>query len=300
MVILGFFIFTSFASADSFGLDITKNSSGIETSNEMNSVEGITARIISTALTFLSVIFFLLIVYSGGRWMLARGNSDEIKKAQDSIIMAVIGVIIILGSNALVNFVFQSVGVGTPQQTSSQTCVEAHPGWQVLDLNECAGYNYSKNITNIGQCYFFEGTFDSEDGGKKNNCNSRVSDVEPDQNKKVCCLPYISKCARSYPGYECVDNPLDLDDPLDCDTGTAKRQIGLCDSVNDGGDVCCQSSEVWCLIFSISDTNASFQCTKSLGKCEGKDFDGNEADKTIFNSAQSCREEGERRIISLN
>lgn len=282
-ILFGFFVFTSFVSADQFGLDITKQSSGVKTTSDINSIEGITARILSTMLTFLSVIFFLLVVYGGGRWMLARGNSDEIKKAQDTIIMAIIGVIIILGANALVNFVFQSVGTGIPQESSSQTCDEAHPGWQVLKNTECAGKNYSKNITYPGnQCYFLE----EYGSGKENNCDIKTVDSVL-KDDLVCCLPYISKCARSYPGYECVD------DPLNCDVGTEKKQIGLCDSVNDWGEICCQSSEVWCLYGEYDDptdleTLKSFECKIKKGQCSDS--------SKSFSSVESCRSLGENKV----
>ncbi|MFA6027408.1 MAG: hypothetical protein WC752_00575 [Patescibacteria group bacterium] len=65
--------------------------------------------IINYALTFLGTVSLVLIVYSGARWMLARGNEEEIKKSQEILKGGVIGLVIILSSYALSYFVFTSL-----------------------------------------------------------------------------------------------------------------------------------------------------------------------------------------------
>jgi len=67
--------------------------------------------VIGAALSFISVLFFVLMLYGGIRWMLARGNDDEVKKALDTIIGAIIGILIVLGAYAITNFVFNSVSI---------------------------------------------------------------------------------------------------------------------------------------------------------------------------------------------
>ncbi|MFA5211607.1 MAG: pilin [Patescibacteria group bacterium] len=282
LVFVGFFVFFNFVFADSYGLDSAQKSSGIQI-GEMTSIENVVARVLSTALTFLSVIFFLLIVYGGGRWMIARGNSDEIQKAQDTIIMAIVGVIIILGANALVNFVFTSVGTGQSVESNKlSACAEVHAGWEILPIAQCAGENYTKNITDVGECYYFEGQYENE-GGKKLNCDSNTIDADLVA-KKVCCLPYKTKCSRTYSDFECQS------DTNNCDIGTAKIQIGLCETAE---EICCKSSEVWCLIASFNEENKieDFNCEKQFGRCVS---DGDLLDSRLnFTTVEACRKMGE-------
>ena len=63
-----------------------------------NQPQYIVATIISSAMTFLGVLFLVLSVYGGFRWMLARGNEEEAKKAKTIIKDAVIGIAIVLSS----------------------------------------------------------------------------------------------------------------------------------------------------------------------------------------------------------
>ncbi len=51
--------------------------------------------VIKTFLTLLGVIFLILMVYGGYKWMLARGDSKEVETAKDIISRALIGLIIV-------------------------------------------------------------------------------------------------------------------------------------------------------------------------------------------------------------
>ncbi|MFH1233207.1 MAG: hypothetical protein V1649_00970 [Patescibacteria group bacterium] len=57
--------------------------------------------VIKAGLALLGVAFLGLIIYAGFIWMLARGNEQDITKARDLIISAIIGLIIILGAYAI-------------------------------------------------------------------------------------------------------------------------------------------------------------------------------------------------------
>lgn len=96
-----------------FGLEQTvgevQKGSDITFQTDIPTVVG---NIIGTALSLISVAFFILMIYGGLRWMFSRGNEDEAKKALDIIIAAIIGMLIVLGSYAITSFVFKSVGGG--------------------------------------------------------------------------------------------------------------------------------------------------------------------------------------------
>lgn len=66
-------------------------------------------KIISIVLSFLGVIFLLLMIYAGYMWMTARGNEDQITKAKTLIKNAIIGLIVVLAAYAVTVF-FKIIG----------------------------------------------------------------------------------------------------------------------------------------------------------------------------------------------
>jgi hypothetical protein len=66
----------------------------------------IIATVIQVVLSILALIFLILAVLSGFRWMTAAGNEEQIKKAQNTIQAAIIGLIIVLAAWAITYFIF--------------------------------------------------------------------------------------------------------------------------------------------------------------------------------------------------
>mgnify|MGYP007077428116 CR=1 FL=1 len=79
---------------------------------------------VQLVLSFLGIIFTLLILYAGFLWMNARGQEDQVKKAQQTIQMALIGLVIVLASYAITAFVMNFVftEVDSPSTEVSQCC----------------------------------------------------------------------------------------------------------------------------------------------------------------------------------
>jgi len=73
----------------------------------------IVASVISGFLALLGVIFIILIILGGYKWMMARGNEDQVKEATESIRRAIIGLIIIIAAYAITYFVFRYLPWGT-------------------------------------------------------------------------------------------------------------------------------------------------------------------------------------------
>ncbi|HLC89909.1 MAG TPA: hypothetical protein VJG65_03030 [Patescibacteria group bacterium] len=79
----------------------------------------IVGRIINSFLSIFGVIFMILIIYGGYKWLMASGREEEVKKAKDIIRQAIIGLIIVLGAYAISYFVttsLQQAAVGSSQQ----------------------------------------------------------------------------------------------------------------------------------------------------------------------------------------
>lgn len=67
------------------------------------------AVVIQGALSLLGIIFLIIIVFAGYRWMTASGNEESIKKAQDMIKRAIIGLVIVIMAYAITYFVFNQL-----------------------------------------------------------------------------------------------------------------------------------------------------------------------------------------------
>ena len=70
----------------------------------------VVARIISALLGVVGAIALAMFVYGGLRWMTARGNPEDVKKARGTIVWAALGLLMIFGAYAVVNFLLSSFG----------------------------------------------------------------------------------------------------------------------------------------------------------------------------------------------
>jgi hypothetical protein len=66
----------------------------------------VAAQLTNVFLRVLGTITVLLMLYGGWVWLWARGNEEDIKKAKDIIRGAIIGLLVILASYGLTQFVF--------------------------------------------------------------------------------------------------------------------------------------------------------------------------------------------------
>ena len=103
-----------------YGLDETADSAGLSKQNG-GDVSTLAGNVIGSVLTLIGVIFFILMVYGGFLWMTAHGDSGQVDKAKETIIAAVIGMIVVASSYALTTFVFNATGSsqGSPSRGPS-------------------------------------------------------------------------------------------------------------------------------------------------------------------------------------
>ena len=66
------------------------------------------SRIINFLLLLLGTIALCLTVYAGYLWMFSRGNEEDVTKAKGIMTGSVIGILLILSSYGILNFVFRS------------------------------------------------------------------------------------------------------------------------------------------------------------------------------------------------
>jgi cbb3-type cytochrome oxidase subunit 3 len=114
LVIFLFFTFFNITGA-SYGLNETVNVGGLgqafnvkgvdDASSSGNFISSRLGILIGAILSFIGVVFMVLIIYGGLMWMTARGNEQQVDKARDLIMQAVIGLIIVLAAYAVTAFI---------------------------------------------------------------------------------------------------------------------------------------------------------------------------------------------------
>lgn len=65
--------------------------------------------VIRGAMGLLGVIFLILVVYAGYKWMLAHGEPGEVKAAQKLLLNSIIGLILATAAYALTTFVVNAI-----------------------------------------------------------------------------------------------------------------------------------------------------------------------------------------------
>lgn len=73
------------------------------------SVGEIVGSVIQIFLGFLGIIFLILTLYAGYLWMTAQGEKDKVKKAQDLLWSAVIGLFIVIAAQGLTYWILTVV-----------------------------------------------------------------------------------------------------------------------------------------------------------------------------------------------
>lgn len=113
---------------DSYGLDKAAGQAGIkQLAISKKTPFELVGDIIGVGLSLIGVVFFVLVLIAGIRWMTALGSPEKAEKAKSMLEAAIIGLVIVLGAYAIVNFVFSSLGVGgeTGGSDTRQACERA-------------------------------------------------------------------------------------------------------------------------------------------------------------------------------
>ncbi len=77
---------------------------------ELIGVDGVFTQIVNTILYVVGIISVIMLIYGGLRYVISGGNSSKVTDAKNTIMYAIIGLIISLLSYAIVNFVINAVG----------------------------------------------------------------------------------------------------------------------------------------------------------------------------------------------
>jgi hypothetical protein len=102
IIVLSFFMAAQIVWADGIsetmsGLNQTATGGfGNEVITKNSDLPSVIGRIVGVALSFLGIIFFVLIIMGGYMWMTSMGNEQSTGKAKDILLAAIIGLFIVL------------------------------------------------------------------------------------------------------------------------------------------------------------------------------------------------------------
>ncbi len=77
--------------------------------NTGGTISTVIALLVKAFLSLLGIIFLILILLAGYKWMSAQGEEQKVRDAQDSIKRALIGLAIIFAAYAITYFVFKNL-----------------------------------------------------------------------------------------------------------------------------------------------------------------------------------------------
>lgn len=98
--------------AQNLGQDLltqTGQQAGLQSGTAAQSLPVIVGNLIRTFISLLGLIFLVLIVYGGWLWLTARGESERVEKAKDTITRALIGLVIVVSAYALTSFIVSRI-----------------------------------------------------------------------------------------------------------------------------------------------------------------------------------------------
>ena len=92
---------------------IQKNS-GLPAEDRLSDPRRVVVEVIRIILGFLGILAVIIVLYAGFKWMTAGGNEERVGDAKKILIAGLIGLIIIVFSYAIVNFIInQFVDIAT-------------------------------------------------------------------------------------------------------------------------------------------------------------------------------------------
>lgn len=86
-----------------------KNAGELNAGYANTDIAAVIGNVVLTLLTLLGVVFIVLIVYAGFKWMLAQGEEQKITEARNLIIHSIIGLFIVLAAYAISYFIISAL-----------------------------------------------------------------------------------------------------------------------------------------------------------------------------------------------
>jgi len=108
-VVLSFFVINASLAANDYQLGAFAGKAGYSITGTKAGLESSIQLVINVILSLTSILFLVLAVYAGVRWMTAQGNPEDVTKAQETLQAAIIGMVVVAMSYAVTTLVFNSI-----------------------------------------------------------------------------------------------------------------------------------------------------------------------------------------------
>ncbi len=93
-----------------YGLGDTANESGLHVKGTVEpDISTNIGSMIGAGLSFIGILFFILMIYAGFLWMTARGNEEQITKSMSIMMQASIGLIIVAGAYLITKYLGETI-----------------------------------------------------------------------------------------------------------------------------------------------------------------------------------------------
>lgn len=102
------------ATPDGGGSNSACTADGCKLSNplgEGTTVQTLIGKVIKATLGVVGSLALLMFIYGGFTWMTAAGASDKVTKGRDTLVWAVLGLVVVFSAYAMVKFVFTSLAL---------------------------------------------------------------------------------------------------------------------------------------------------------------------------------------------
>lgn len=117
----------AFKPGDSSTLGKVAGKTGAGYNTTSVSPEGLIGKYIEIALSYIGVVFLILMIYGGFLWMTAKGNEQQVEKAKSLITAAIIGMVIVVSAYAITYFVTKSISGGALVGSETTPAPDAAP-----------------------------------------------------------------------------------------------------------------------------------------------------------------------------
>ena len=240
--ILGPVLVFAAPAGDAYGLSTAADQAGLaDLAISKKSIPQFAGEVIGVGLSLIGIVFFLLMLYAGLRWMIAMGKSEDVQKAKDTLEAAAIGLVIVLAAYAITQFVFTNLGVGSgggntspvgemgpPAPSTIAECSTADDcefGDDCVDGSCMSSENIIFCLTADDQCIR---------GTSGTGCGREFATESACMAKQVVwCLINVQACRNNITREACgQENGVAYDDEVICDSALCTKQMAIEPDVN--------------------------------------------------------------------
>lgn len=88
-----------------------KSAQGTDTPTDLFGTEGMITKIINVLLFLIAAVSVVMLIIGGFRYIVSQGDSTKVTSAKNTILYAIIGLIVAILAYAIVNFVMGQLGI---------------------------------------------------------------------------------------------------------------------------------------------------------------------------------------------